>query len=1086
MALITVGSETTRLNAETIGQAWRTLISRFTNVKLGKYVSEEGEDLNNVETILKQFGITLRDSSNEWRNLGEVIDEIGSKWDSFSSVEKSAIATQVAGVQRANIFIATMENYSKVVEATGVSQDAAGTAAQKYEHVMDSLDAKINQFIVTWEKLVNNLNQSGTFGAIVDFGTSILELVDNLNLIENSLMVIVPLLAFKGIEAGVDGFNRLVTEINQSANAMNNFKTASKVFDSATVSNLNGYTELIIKLKDAQSGLSEETVRYQGIQLKIDNTEKQRSKTIESILDSTKNLTNEELARVMAQQKVNKATAAAVLQQRGMNQTLIESTLSAAGYTGGINGASVATTTFGASVKAATVNLLAMAKAWIFSPGGIITLSVIAITGLSKALDYFNVTLKESKENLDEAMSSYEESANSLKELNNELETNKSRLEELENIKTPTYAEEEEIKKLKEANELLETQIELKKMSNDVDAQRAILAAQQTLEKYQQHTGTDDIIRQAKENSAQQFGQPINADVHSFIDIDKAVEEENLRAVMIAYQDSAEQIEEINAKKNGTLTSQDRKTFEEQQDIYLKSKDYLLKSLSDIQTTISQLTDIDVSNFAGGLAEKEALLADFERQYKEIMNTIDPGSYEKYKINSIISDPDYADIMSKFKQIADSSNMTQEEINKLFEGTNIDAFMSEMQKIDGIRFDQVVAEISRFVTATKEIESAGAVISDVSSQLSKADSDFTTGMQNIIDTYSTLQGVIEEYNNAGYLSVQTIIQLKEAGIDYNDYLVENNGQMQLNKQSIVDMISALYDQRIETLENAQAQIKLSIDNLKAAESQRKNELSIVAANNAGNTMATNMTTWTSRMLNYANTTLMGANANNEFAKSQGTLSESDLQAIYAQDETINSYRNEIAKLSGEYNKLENDIIDLKAEQDDWEENGDDLVDRLISGNERYASSSASTANAVSNEFQEAYDEIQYMRDRGLISEEEYLNRLYALNEKYNKDNLALWRKYDLEIYKGRQQLLSDRKQSAKDRAQEAADRKKKAIDKRIEALRDELDALNEKYEAEDKAFELQKAQDRYNAAIATKNTRVYTNEKGWVDITCPG
>lgn len=45
MALITVGSETTRLNAESIGQAWRTLISRFTNVKLGKYVSEEGEDL---------------------------------------------------------------------------------------------------------------------------------------------------------------------------------------------------------------------------------------------------------------------------------------------------------------------------------------------------------------------------------------------------------------------------------------------------------------------------------------------------------------------------------------------------------------------------------------------------------------------------------------------------------------------------------------------------------------------------------------------------------------------------------------------------------------------------------------------------------------------------------------------------------------------------------------------------------------------------------------------------------------------------------------------------------------------------------
>lgn len=97
IGLITVGSENTRLSAETIGNAWKTLVSRFQNVRMGDFLSEEGEDLSNVETILKNFGITTRDSSNEWRNLGEVIEELGSKWDSFSSVEKSAIATQVAG-----------------------------------------------------------------------------------------------------------------------------------------------------------------------------------------------------------------------------------------------------------------------------------------------------------------------------------------------------------------------------------------------------------------------------------------------------------------------------------------------------------------------------------------------------------------------------------------------------------------------------------------------------------------------------------------------------------------------------------------------------------------------------------------------------------------------------------------------------------------------------------------------------------------------------------------------------------------------------------------------------------------------------
>ena len=52
---------------------------------------------NQVETILKQFGISLRDSANEWRELEDVVDDIGNKWSELTSVEKSAIATQVAG-----------------------------------------------------------------------------------------------------------------------------------------------------------------------------------------------------------------------------------------------------------------------------------------------------------------------------------------------------------------------------------------------------------------------------------------------------------------------------------------------------------------------------------------------------------------------------------------------------------------------------------------------------------------------------------------------------------------------------------------------------------------------------------------------------------------------------------------------------------------------------------------------------------------------------------------------------------------------------------------------------------------------------
>lgn len=61
----------------------------------------------------------------------------------------------------------------------------------------------------------------------------------------------------------------------------------------------------------------------------------------------------------------------------------------------------------------------------------------------------------------------------------------------------------------------------------------------------------------------------------------------------------------------------------------------------------------------------------------------------------------------------------------------------------------------------------------------------------------------------------------------------------------------------------------------------------------------------------------------------------------------------------------------------------------------------------------------------------------------------------------------------------------KAIDKKIEAKQKELEQLEEEYEAEDKLFELQKARDRYEAAKKNLNTRLYTEDKGWVWVADP-
>lgn len=92
-SIMTVVSSTTRLSGETIGNGMKSLFSRLQNIKVGKYLSDEGEALNDTEKVLNHLGVTLRDSATSWKDPMEVLDEVGKKWKSLTDIDKSAIAT---------------------------------------------------------------------------------------------------------------------------------------------------------------------------------------------------------------------------------------------------------------------------------------------------------------------------------------------------------------------------------------------------------------------------------------------------------------------------------------------------------------------------------------------------------------------------------------------------------------------------------------------------------------------------------------------------------------------------------------------------------------------------------------------------------------------------------------------------------------------------------------------------------------------------------------------------------------------------------------------------------------------------------
>ncbi len=97
LAMIGTVSSVTRKSASTIGESFKTIFSRLSNVAAGKEIDDDGESLNDVETSLNKMGIALRSSQNEWRNFEDVLDEVAGKWSSFTGTQQSQIATAIAG-----------------------------------------------------------------------------------------------------------------------------------------------------------------------------------------------------------------------------------------------------------------------------------------------------------------------------------------------------------------------------------------------------------------------------------------------------------------------------------------------------------------------------------------------------------------------------------------------------------------------------------------------------------------------------------------------------------------------------------------------------------------------------------------------------------------------------------------------------------------------------------------------------------------------------------------------------------------------------------------------------------------------------
>lgn len=264
---------------------------------------------------------------------------------------------------------------------------------------------------------------------------------------------------------------------------------------------------------------------------------------------------------------------------------------------------------------------------------------------------------------------------------------------------------------------------------------------------------------------------------------------------------------------------------------------------------------------------------------------------------------------------------------------------------------------------------------------------------------STIDKAIEEQKEFGHLSASSIKALHEAGLGTALAYNEATGETTL----LIDSVEELYQAMIKAQEEA---AKISLNNLATEIEEIENRLNNFTVNSEGDRQKK-------------------ASLESDLAEKQ---SQYDTQQQNIQ--VISSYK-----------------FSFNSTSDDVQKSAEDAVEEYI--------------NSIKEAFDKEKSDLDHLLNMDVISQEEYYNRLFDLNEKYFKGKTELldeYRQYEEEVYKGLKET-------------------------QIKAIQEQIDALKSVNEEKQEEIDLEKAKQALENAKRNKTISVYDSERGWIRET---
>ena len=210
---------TTRQAPEAVGTAFKTIYTRLNDIKAGADQAEVS--LGNYSSRMASLGFNVLNSNNQLRDTGQIMEQIGQRWETLTRQQQIYLATTMGGQRQVNQLMALFENWTTYSELLNTSLEAEGTLAEKNSRYMDSLGAKMEQLGAAGQRVKSSLIEADSFKFVVENLTSA---VDTLGFfIESIGGGGAALLSLGGIATQV--FSKTIaTEINAIVSNMQNAK----------------------------------------------------------------------------------------------------------------------------------------------------------------------------------------------------------------------------------------------------------------------------------------------------------------------------------------------------------------------------------------------------------------------------------------------------------------------------------------------------------------------------------------------------------------------------------------------------------------------------------------------------------------------------------------------------------------------------------------------------------------------------------------------------------------------------------------------------------------------------------------------